>query len=130
MKNSLIATCFLIIIVLLINSCEDKQGAVPLVVVPCGDTNKLTYSSDSNTMQAIINVQCGTDNSSCHSSGAGSGRDYSTYSGIYAVYQDGSLYQALFGTGSVPQMPKVQQPGWDQCVLNKFRAWIDLGCPQ
>ena len=131
MKTKFIAACILLLAIIIINSCEDKQGAVPVnAVVSNCDTTKLTYSSDSNTMEAIINVQCQANNTSCHAPGSYSGYDYSTYAGIYANYQNGLLYEALFGDGSsVPQMPLVQQPGWDQCDLNKFKAWIDQGCP-
>jgi hypothetical protein len=101
------------------------------VAIPCGDTTHLTYSSGTNTMQGIINIQCGTANASCHSPGSISTYDYSTYAGIDANYQNGLLYMALFGNGaSVPQMPLTPQTGWDQCTLNKFKAWIDQGCPQ
>jgi hypothetical protein len=137
-KAKFIIGLILLLAVVIINSCENKQAALPPVkaAVSNCDTIKLTYSSDSNTMQAIINVQCGvsSSNTSCHStSGTGgyAGYDFTTYSGIYAQYQNGNLLAALFGNGnSVPQMPLVQQPGWDPCILSKFKAWIDLGCPQ
>jgi hypothetical protein len=130
MKTKLVAGCIFLLAGIIINSCEDKQGAVPVnVSVSNCDTVKLTYTSDSNTMEAIINVQCQTNNTQCHSSGSISGYDYSTYYGIYANYQSGLLYASLFGNGSVPAMPKVQQPGWDACVIAKFKAWINQGCP-
>jgi hypothetical protein len=83
-------------------------------------------------MQAIINVQCGVNNTSCHSSGSVSRYDYTTYSGIYANYQSGLLFQALFGNGSqVPQMPLTPQTGWDpSCMLPKFQAWMNRRAPQ
>jgi len=134
MKNKLIAGTILLLAVVIINSCEDKEGAAPAIAVnvPSGcDTAKLTYSSDSNTMQTIINVQCATNNTGCHSSGSISGYDFTSYTGIDAVYKDGLLYQALFGNGSSePQMPQIQQAGWDQCILDKFKAWIARGCPK
>jgi hypothetical protein len=131
MKTKFITGFILLTAVIIINSCENK-AALPNITVQCGDdTNKLTYSSDSNSMQAIINVQCGVGNSSCHSPRGASGYDYSTYAGIYANYSNGLLSEALFGKGaSVPQMPLTPQAGWDICTLNKFKAWIDQGCPQ
>ncbi|HTB31653.1 MAG TPA: hypothetical protein VK808_06485 [Bacteroidia bacterium] len=133
MKTKFIVGILLLSAVIVINSCENKQGAAPVMAAVCNDTNKLTYSSDSNSMQAIINVQCGTSNTSCHSTNSYSGYDYTTYAGIYANYQSGLLYQALFGNGSqVPVMPLTPQAGWttDPCLLAKFKAWIDQGCPQ
>lgn len=133
MKTKIFAGLILLGAIIIANSCENKQGVVPLIVSVSSncDTARLTYSSDSNTMQAIINAQCGSTNVNCHSYGSASGYDYSTYSGIYANYQNGLLYQALFGNGSqVPVMPKVPQTGWDQCTLDKFKAWINRGCPE
>lgn len=131
MKAKLFAWLIVLFAVVIIYSCENKQGAIPVIAIPCNeDTTKLTYSSDSNTMQPIINAQCATG-SSCHGAGASNGLDYSAYAGIFAQYQNGNLYAALFGNGaSVPQMPLAPQPGWDICTLNKFKAWINRGCPQ
>jgi hypothetical protein len=130
MKTKFIVGIIVLLSVILINACENKQAVAPLTVaVPNScDTTNLTYSSGTNTMQAIINVQCGTSNTQCHSPGSISGYDYSTYAGIYSNYQHGLLYGSLFG--SLPRMPKIQQAGWDQCTIDKFRAWMDQGCPQ
>jgi len=131
MKIRFVASIVVLLTVILINACEDKKGAAPISVnVSNCDTLDLTYSSDSShSMQAIINVQCGVNNMSCHSYGSASGYDYSTYAGIYANYQNGLLYQGLFG--SSPRMPLTPQNGWDpSCMLPKFKAWMDRGCPQ
>jgi hypothetical protein len=131
MKNKLIVGSILLAAVIVINSCENKQAVAPLnnnLPGSC-DTAKLTFSSDSNSMQAIINVQCGAANTQCHSSNSISGYDYTSYYGIYSNYQNGLLYGALFG--NLPPMPKVAQPGWDPtCMLPKFKAWMNRGCPQ
>jgi len=130
MKTKFIIGSILLLAVIIINSCEDKT-AVPAIsnsLTNC-DTARLTYSSDSNTMQAIINVQCGASNSSCHAPHGASGYDYSTYAGIDANYTNGLLYGSLFG--SLPRMPLTPQPGWDpSCMLPKFKAWMNRGCPQ
>ena len=130
MRIKFIVGAIVLVTVIIINACENKQAVVPAVVVSSScDTTNLTYSSGSNTMVAIINVQCGASNTNCHSYGSISGFDYSTYAGIYANYQNGDLYGALFG--SLPRMPLTAQPGWDpSCMLPKFKAWMDLGCPQ
>jgi hypothetical protein len=131
MKTKFIVGVSLLLAAIFINACENKQGAVPLtVVIPNScDTTNLTYSSGPNKMDSIINVQCGTNNHSCHSPGSISGYDYTSYATIYSNYQKGWLYSSIF-LGTPTQMPKVQQPGWDQCTKDKFKAWIDLGCPQ
>lgn len=130
MKIKFLFGVLILSLVIIINSCEDKQGATPSTSVPNScDTTSLTYSSGANTMQAIINVQCATNNTSCHSPNSVSRYDYSTYAGIYSNYQNGMLYGALFG--NLPHMPLTPQPGWDpSCMLPKFKAWINAGCPQ
>jgi hypothetical protein len=128
MKIKFIFGAIILATVLIINACENKEVTEATPVSNC-DTSKLTYSSDSNSMQAIINVQCGANNTSCHSANSSSGYNYTTYSGIYANYTNGLLYGALFG--SLPRMPLTAQPGWDpSCMLPKFKAWINRGCPQ
>lgn len=128
MKIKLIVGFIVLLSVILINACEDKV-AVPVTAVTNCDTTNLTYSSDSNSMQAIINVQCGATTKSCHSPGSVSGYDYSTYAGIDGNFNNGLLYSALFG--SLKNMPLTPQPGWDpSCMLPKFKAWMDKGCPQ
>jgi hypothetical protein len=108
-------------------SCKNEQ-VTPMLAKNC-DTVNLTYT---NSMQAIISAQCGSSNSSCHSGGRnGSGYDYTTYSGIYSNYQKGLLYSGLFG--SLKNMPQTPQPGWSDsgaCMLEKFKAWMNKGCPQ
>ena len=130
MKIRLLAGIIIVLAIILSNSCEDKKSAV--MPPACNaDTIKVTYSSDSNTMVAILNTQCGASNASCHAAGGASGYDYSTYAGIYANYQNGLLYSGLFG--SLHNMPLTPQPGWSDsgsCMLDKFKAWINQGCPQ
>jgi len=133
MKTKLIVGSILLLAVVIINSCENKVAYPPIIAVslPANcDTAKLTYSSDSNSMmQGIINLQCGTSNTSCHSPGSISTYDLSTYSGIYAQYQNGNLYAALFGNSA--RMPQIPQSGWDPaCMYPKFKAWMNRGCPQ
>ena len=130
MKIKFIAGITILLSVLIINACEDKAVTPVLntTLTNC-DTTRLTYSSDSNTMVAIINVQCGASNSSCHAPHGASGYDYSTYAGIYFNYSNGLLNGALFG--NLPRMPLTAQPGWDpSCMLPKFKAWMNRGCPQ
>jgi hypothetical protein len=135
MKTKIFVGAILFLSVIIANSCEDKQAALP--PVPCNaDTANLTYSSGTNTMLATINVQCGVSSSNlnCHGAngvGATDGYDFTMYAGILAQYQNGNLFAALFGGGSsVPQMPLTPQTGWDQCDLNLFKAWIARGCPE
>lgn len=118
-------------IALLIYSCENKSIPVPVVSVPSGcDTNSVTFSSGTNTLQPIINAQCGTNNNSCHS--ARTAYNYTTYAGVFANYQNGTLKSCLF-QGTPFSMPQTPQPGWSDssgCMLAKFKAWINAGAPQ
>jgi hypothetical protein len=129
MKLRLIISVIILLAVVLINSCEDKKATVSIPTCTV-DTAMITYSSGSNTMVKIINTQCGVNNASCHAPGGVSGYDYSTYAGIYANYQNGLLYSGLFG--SLHNMPLTPQSGWSDsgsCMLDKFKAWMDQGCP-
>ncbi len=131
MKTKLVVGSILLLAVILINSCEDKQVA-PVAAACTTDTMKVTYSSGSNTMVQIINTQCGVNNSACHAPKGASGYDYSTYAGISANAKNGLLYAALFG-GNVPQMPLTPQAGWSDssaCMREKFKAWISQGYPE
>jgi hypothetical protein len=127
MKAKIVTGLFLLTLVVLINSCENKTTPLPATFAcsQASDTIGLTYT---NTMQAIINVQCGVSNPSCHAHHGASGYDYTTYAGIDANYLNGLLYQGLFGNS--PRMPLTPQVGWDACTLAKFKAWMDAGCPQ
>jgi len=133
MKTRILFGLGLILAVIIINSCESKQAVAPINVVVPGncDTTKLTFSSGPNRMDSIINVQCGASLGSCHSPSSISGYDYTSYSVIYANYQKGWLYSTIF-EGTPNPMPKTPQPGWttDPCLKDKFKAWIDQGCPQ
>lgn len=130
MKIRFIAGVIILSVIIFANSCENKKA----VVVPpacTADTVTITYNSGSNTMVAIINTQCGVNNTSCHSANSASGYDYNSYTGIYANYSNGFLYGALFG--NLTRMPFQPQPGWSDsgsCMLEKFKAWINQGCPQ
>jgi hypothetical protein len=129
MKAKIILGFVLLTLVGLIYSCENKTTPLPSTFAcsQASDTLSLTYT---NTMQAIINVQCGVGNSSCHAPHGASGYDYTTYTGIYDNYKNGSLYQALFVKNYPNPMPKTQEAGWDPCILAQFKAWYDAGCPQ
>lgn len=129
MKIRFIAGIIILLVIIISNSCEDKKASV-LPPACSADTVTITYNSGSNTMVNIINTQCGVNNASCHSPNSASGYDYSTYSGIYANYKNGFLAGALFG--NLPRMPLTPQPGWSDsgsCMLEKFKAWMDQGCP-
>jgi len=130
MKTKIFVGLLLLSSIVIINSCENKQAAIaPVIVSNSCDTTNMSYNTTGDSMRAIINVQCGAYNNSCHSSGSISGYDYSTYSGVYSNYQRGLLEGALFG--NLPRMPLTAQSGWDpSCMLPKFKAWMDAGCPQ
>lgn len=139
MKYKIVIGLSFLTLGVLINSCENKTTPLPAASTPtfacsqASDTVGLTYSSGTNTMQAIINVQCGVTGAngpSCHGPHGASSYDYSTYSGIQINYTNGTLYQALFASNFADHMPKTPQPGWDNCMLAQFKAWINAGCPQ
>ncbi len=117
-------------------ACENKTAPVPVPIISSGacDSLHVTYSSGSNNIKPIIDLECGTSNSSCHSPGGASGYDYSSYSagGLQTVYSKGWLFSVLF-EGTPVRMPLVPQAGWNDssaCMLAKLKNWIDNGIPQ
>ncbi|MGP8215981.1 MAG: hypothetical protein ACLQQ4_10490 [Bacteroidia bacterium] len=117
------------VFVLAINSCENKEVIVPMVVVPSDcDTTGMTYSSGTDTIRTIINTQCAV--TGCHNTYSVNG-DFTTYNGVSKAAQGGSSSQMYINLqGGATPMPQSQQPGWSECDKQKIEAWILQGANQ
>jgi|SRR6185312_5593685 len=128
MKLKAITVIALISLIVFINSCENKVGPVPSSSTNC-DTTRLTYSSDSNTMQPVINTYCAI--SGCHVPGGAAGApDYTTYAGLQAYATNGQRSQFWIYLFVNKTMPLSPQPPLSTCNQNKFKAWLSAGAPQ
>jgi hypothetical protein len=136
MKYKIVFGLTLLVLVIVINSCEKNVGFVPgngtgaNVPPPSCDTAGMTYSSGAGAIQTIINSQCAVP--SCHAAGAPKANgDFSTYANVYLHSSGGyssAMYQHL--TGTFQPMPNVLQPGWTECDRSKLVQWIMIGAPQ
>jgi hypothetical protein len=108
------------------NSCT-KNIAQPAPLPAGCDTTNLTYT---NSMQVLVNINCGSYNSSCHSAGASDRGDFSNYASIqhYVAGGEGSIFWRYIFTEK--RMPVAPELPLDPCASNKFRAWLLAGAPQ
>lgn len=94
------------------NSCESAT---------C-DTSNVTYSG---AIRSIITNKC----QGCHSGpSAGGGYDYTTYAGVKARVNDGSLLGAVNHVPGYSPMPKNGNK-LSVCELTQIKKWIDAGAP-
>lgn len=132
MKYKIVFGLALLVLVIVINSCQKNVGYVAVVAAPC-DTAGMTYSSGAGApIQTIINTQCAV--SGCHAPGSPKANgDFSTYANVYLHASGGkssAMYTNLVGPTTQP-MPNIAQPGWDpNCMKAKLVEWILIGAPQ
>jgi len=102
---------------------DHKEDLYPVLPITSCDTTNITYG---NTIKGIVDNQCAT--AGCHNGPDPSGWDFTSYSGIKAVADNGKLMPALNHTGPLP-MPK-DLPPLDACSIAKFQAWVNHNAPQ
>jgi len=107
-----------------INSCT-KNTAQPLKVTGNCDTVNLTYT---NGMQAVVDINCGSLNTSCHS--AGGHGDFSNYASMqhYITGGESSIFWRYIFTEQ--RMPIAPELPLDACARAQFRIWLLAGAPQ
>ena len=108
------------------NSCE-KNISQPAPLPANCDTANLTYT---NSMQVLVNVYCGSFNTSCHSAGVSERGDFSNYTTLqhYATGGEKSLFwRYIFVQKRMPLAPYLPL---DACSSAKFKAWLLAGAPQ
>jgi hypothetical protein len=122
MKNLLIICGLLFVFSSCYNDKADKLYVQPTTTT-CDTSGGITFSG---TVNPIIQANCGTTNTGCHSAGASSGYDYSTYPGIYRNAVSGLLLPAIQHTGSGQYMP-LNASQLSSCDIEKIAAWINEG---
>jgi hypothetical protein len=108
-----------------VNSCENSTVAPVLAIPPDCDTVNLTYT---NGMQLNMDINCGTMNTGCHSSG--SNHDLSSYAKLQRDAtggKTGRFWQEIFVQKKMPEYPELPL---DDCASNQFRIWLLNGAPQ
>ena len=105
------------------NDKADKLYVQPTVTA-CDTSGGITFSG---TVNPIIQANCGTNNSSCHATGAISGFDYTTYAGIYRNATSGLLLPAIQHTASNGQYMPLNAPQLSACDIEKIAAWVGEG---
>lgn len=124
MKTKLIVGSIVLLTVIFITACENNSVSPAILPSSC-DTTDLTYT---NTMQIVININCGTMNTGCHSSGTN--HDFSTYASMQKYVtggQDSRFWQQLFILKKMPLYPEL---ALDICTSNQFKVWLLNGAPQ
>jgi hypothetical protein len=123
-RITMLAGLILLGIIIEMYSCE--QNTVTPASLPTGcDTTNLTYT---NTMEVLINTNCGTMNANCHS--FGTSHDFTTYASLqrYATGgQNSRMWKEIF---VLQQMPLYPELPLDPCASNQFKAWLLNNAPQ
>ena len=112
--------------IVIINSCQSNVSQPAGVPSSC-DTSGLTYT---NSMQGLINLNCGPLNTSCHSPAASNRGDFSNYATMqhYVTGGDQSIFWKYIISSS--RMPLPPELPLDVCTQAKFKAWLLAGAPQ
>ena len=82
------------------------------------DCSTITYSG---TIAPLVTIKCNT--AGCHASGSVNG-DYTSYSGIKAKFDNGSLKQRVIVEKSMPSGSSLTET-----QLKQFECWINAGAP-
>ena len=104
------------VIIFFIPSCTKKKADISKVIDPCDST--IHYGSN---IHIITNTYCQpAHGSGCHQSGSTVG-DYSTYSGLKAKVDNGSLYHRVVDSRTMPPA------GLTDANVYKINCWIKQG---
>jgi hypothetical protein len=120
----ILSRLFVLVLLSAVYSCTDNTVSPAVLPLNC-DTTDLSYT---NSMQTIIDINCGSNNTGCHS--AGTERDFSNYSSLkrYAIGgQTSRFWQEIFVLKKMPEFPGLPL---DLCTSNQFKAWLLDGAPQ
>lgn len=102
-------------VIVLAVSCSSDDD--PIIEDDCMNVN-VSYSTD---LVSVINSSCAISN--CHVAGFGFG-DFTSYDGIKAKADDGSLRREVVINQSMPVTGSISQSDRDN-----FKCWIEAGAP-
>lgn len=106
-------------------ACTNDKMESNTPVANC-DTAGVTYTT---VIRPLTNQHCAI--SGCHiNGGANAGNiDLTTYQGLKAVADNGSLLGSLRGTPGYALMP-LNAPKLDNCTIAKYAKWVADGAPE
>jgi hypothetical protein len=110
---------------LVILSCKNDNLEEVHPLLFCDTIPALTYEND---IKPILAVSCGTDDNNCHIPGGGQS-DFTSYDETKAAAESGNLMGTILHLSGFPPMPNDGRP-FDDCNINKIRAWINRGTPR
>jgi hypothetical protein len=113
MKRTILYIGILIFVLFIFQTCKKDD----LKNLDCGKVSS-TYHSD---IKPLVDTQCATSGG-CH--GSGSGRDYSTYSGLKTVADNGSLERTTITDKSMPPSGALSLDD-----RKKIKCWLNNGSP-
>lgn len=99
---------------------------VTLIGVSCKKNNKVTATCDGSQptyngyVAGVISGNC----AGCHGPGSSNG-DYSTYSKLSSITNNGTFEKVVLTNQTMPQSGSLSQ---DQ--LNKLKCWVENGFPE
>jgi hypothetical protein len=107
--------CLFVSLSVIVVACKkDTEEPTPSGV----DCSTVTYSG---TIAGIVNSKCAT--AGCHAAGSANG-DYTSYPGIKAKYDNGSLKKEVITDKTMPQGSSLTDTQYQQ-----FECWINAGAP-
>jgi hypothetical protein len=108
--------CLFVSLSVIVVACKkDKDDPEPSGV----DCSTVTYSG---TIASIVSSKC--NSAGCHATGSSNG-DYTSYAGIKAKFDNGSLKQRVLVEKTMPQGSSLTETQYKQ-----FECWINAGAPQ
>ena len=107
-------TLLAVLAIILLVSCKKDNPKTPF----CDGSNQ-TYNS---YIRSIFNSNC--NSSGCHGSGSGDG-DFTTYSGLENVLNNGSFESEVLKNQTMPEGSSLSES-----QLNKIQCWADNGFPE
>ena len=101
-----------------------NKGAPNTVDCQANNCDSISNVSYSNTVLPIINANC----LGCHGANGGGGHNYSTYGGIKASADNGSLLGSI--NHQSPYAPMPVNGKLSNCDIKKIEVWINEGAAQ
>lgn len=89
----------------------------------CDTTQAVTFSGD---VRPIIEANCAI--SGCHVPGGEGNGDFTTYAGLHARVDDGSLLPSIQRLPGATFMPPYADKLPD-CDISKIKRWVEAGAP-
>lgn len=128
---TIIVSILMVIALVQMVSCEKAETPYPpFNCSSLSDTTHIRYVADTvfdpKSIQVLVTQYCSYQ-SGCHEEGSING-DFTTYQGIKAKADNGSLYIRVVVNRDMP--PLYSFTYLDSCQVKEFYLWIKEGAPQ